>query len=215
VATTTKVTGSITVTSPNGGEMWIPGTTRFISWKSYNLTGDVDIQLSTDGGTTWTTIIADTENDGTEPWTIAKIFTSKAKIKVVSAANKNVYDLSNRIFSITTIASNELHIKSISLRMWPITMGSAEYVRATATVTIVDGHGNLIEGAEVYGQWSEATSENDYGKTSSKGTVSLSSNLIVVRTSTTFVFTVTDVVLNGYTYEPASNLANSAKISSA
>ena len=45
--------GSITVTSPNGGEIWPIGSVQNISWTSSGLTGNVKIEVSRNGGTSW------------------------------------------------------------------------------------------------------------------------------------------------------------------
>lgn len=40
-----QITGSLTVTSPNGGETWKAGTTETVTWTSTSTTGNVDISL--------------------------------------------------------------------------------------------------------------------------------------------------------------------------
>lgn len=57
---------TILVTSPNGGESWIAGGSATVTWMSTGTIGSVDILLSTNGGTTWTTLADNTANDGTE-----------------------------------------------------------------------------------------------------------------------------------------------------
>ena len=53
-ATATIGGGSITVTSPNGGEIWPIGSSQNIAWTSSGLTGNVKIEISRNGGTSWT-----------------------------------------------------------------------------------------------------------------------------------------------------------------
>ncbi len=58
-ATNLFVTDSrITVLTPNGGEIWYPGTNQLITWDTDNVTA-VDIEYSTDGGNTWLIITED------------------------------------------------------------------------------------------------------------------------------------------------------------
>jgi len=90
---------SITVSSPNGGESWEPGTTHAITWASSNITGNVKIELLLE--TTTVVLIADTENDGTWDWTISEDQPEAAGYSVkVSALTGNVSDASNATFSI-------------------------------------------------------------------------------------------------------------------
>ena len=90
----------IAVTSPNGGENWITGTTQTITWTSAGLSGQVKIELSRDGGTTWKTIIFSTPNDGSQPWKVTGQATTEARIRVVSVTNRAVLDVSDANLSI-------------------------------------------------------------------------------------------------------------------
>lgn len=91
----------ITVTSPNGGESWYVGTSHSIMWKS-NLGGYVEIDLSTDGGTTWQVVSASTGNFGSRSWTVPSQPTTQALIRVTSltAGFTAISDTSNAVFSI-------------------------------------------------------------------------------------------------------------------
>lgn len=46
---------TITITSPTGGETWYVGDSNTITWTSSNAGSDVKIELSHDGGSTWST----------------------------------------------------------------------------------------------------------------------------------------------------------------
>jgi len=92
---------SITVTSPNGSETWASGASQAITWTSNVGGGNVNIELSRDGGLNWTTIFANTPNDGTQAWTVTTPTTVLALIKVSSAINAAVFDVSNANFTIT------------------------------------------------------------------------------------------------------------------
>ncbi|MCJ7508621.1 MAG: hypothetical protein MUO85_07835, partial [candidate division Zixibacteria bacterium] len=91
---------SITVTSPNGGEVWYVGENHNITWTSRSFTGSVKIEYSTNGGSSWTTIIASTPDDGSHPWTIPNYPTSQGKVRVSDAADGIPYDISDANFSI-------------------------------------------------------------------------------------------------------------------
>jgi hypothetical protein len=75
---------------------------------------------------------------------------------------------------------------------------------ARAIVTIRDEPGLPVEGATVYGSWSGDYIGDDSGTTLANGRVRFLSGR-VQGSSATFTFTVTDVVKDGYTYDPDSN----------
>jgi hypothetical protein len=52
----TIAAGTITVTSPNGGETWYTGDSNNITWDSSHVAGNVKISVSRDGGSTWSVI---------------------------------------------------------------------------------------------------------------------------------------------------------------
>jgi len=99
----------ITVVSPNGGEKWVIGTIQTINWISDGIYGQVRIDLSQDGGTTWKTIVNSTPNDGNQAWKVTGPATAEARIRVVSINNQDVYDVSDANF---TIASPTITIVS-------------------------------------------------------------------------------------------------------
>ena len=91
---------TITVTSPNGGESWTAGSSQNITWSSSNVTGNVKIEVSRDGGTTWTTAIASTPNDGRQTWVVTGPTTTQARIRITSVSAPTVSDTSNTNFTI-------------------------------------------------------------------------------------------------------------------
>lgn len=91
---------SITVLSPNGGELWRVGERRTISWSTNGVLGKVRIQISRNGGATWKNIAAGTPNDGVHPWRVTKPVTGNALIRVLSVDNLSILDVSNSSFTI-------------------------------------------------------------------------------------------------------------------
>ena len=77
-------TGSITVTSPAGGEQWANNSTHNIMWTWTGVAGNVNIQLSRNGGSTWTTIVGNTANDGIQSWKVKRPSTNTARIRICS-----------------------------------------------------------------------------------------------------------------------------------
>ncbi|MEQ1645210.1 MAG: M12 family metallo-peptidase [Pyrinomonadaceae bacterium] len=85
---------SITLGSLNTGEIARRVAARTINWSSDNLTGNVRIELSRNGSVNWETIIADTENDGSQTISITGRPTNQARIRLTSLANPAVSDSS-------------------------------------------------------------------------------------------------------------------------
>ncbi len=92
--------GSVTVTSPNGGEVWAKGSTENITWTYSGEVGNVKISYSTDNGFTWTTIVSSTANNGSYPWKLPDILADECLVKVTDAAISQISDISNDVFSI-------------------------------------------------------------------------------------------------------------------
>jgi hypothetical protein len=80
---------------------------------------------------------------------------------------------------------------------------------ATAQVSVKDANHNTIAGAAVTGDWSGVVSGSASGTTNTSGVASISSSR-TKSTTGTFVFTVTGVTYNGYTYVPSNNATGSA-----
>jgi len=91
---------SITVVSPNGGEQWVRGQVATMRWTSANLTGRIRIELSRDGGASFETLYANTENDGVQDWLVGGASTSMALIRMTSNENLSVADISDGLFSL-------------------------------------------------------------------------------------------------------------------
>jgi len=89
---------SITVTSPNGGEIWYSGLEKNITWRSVGEVGPVKIELSTDNGQNWQEIVAETENDGLFTWTVPEISSTTCLIRVSEADDGVPSDISDSVF---------------------------------------------------------------------------------------------------------------------
>ncbi len=90
----------ITVTVPNGSENWQIGGSEGIQWTSSNITGNVKIELSRNGGSTYETLFAGTTNDGSESWNVTGSISSAALIRITSVSIPLVSDVSDANFSI-------------------------------------------------------------------------------------------------------------------
>jgi len=103
----TIVNATLTVGYPNGGEVWFVGETEDILWTSQNV-DSVRIELSTDGGTSWTTIIDSIPSSGNYSWIVtASDSSDECLIKISDIQINGIDDISDGYFSIDIITSLE------------------------------------------------------------------------------------------------------------
>jgi hypothetical protein len=108
--TVSNSSGPFTVTAPNTAVSWVGNSSQTITWNVANTTAtpvscaNVKISLSTDGGSTFSTLVASTPNDGSEAVTIPNTPTTTARIKVEAVGNI-FFDISNTNFTITSGSS--------------------------------------------------------------------------------------------------------------
>ena len=96
----TTTCGGLTVTSPNGGETWILGATLPITWNSTGLDGSVKIELSLNGGSTYTPLFSSVANTGSKNWLVAGAMSSHARVRVTAVNAPSVLDSSDADFTI-------------------------------------------------------------------------------------------------------------------
>lgn len=120
---------SVTVVSPNGGEVWKIGSLHDITWAATDkvaaVTG-IDIKYSVDGGATYPFTIATGEaDDGLYHWTIPNTPSRKCRVKVIAHDNAGLTgeDVSNANF---IIAKPNIWVKppSFDLTLPPNTIWS-------------------------------------------------------------------------------------------
>lgn len=121
----------------------------------------------------------------------------------------NEAELSN-IVSIVA-PSNLMHVGSIILSKQTLGRGYFTCTRAVAVVTILDGNGNPVKGARVYGRWSGLVGGGIFGITDANGRVTFKSRFIR-NASGTFTFTVNNVTKNGWIYDSEANEETSDSI---
>jgi endonuclease/exonuclease/phosphatase family metal-dependent hydrolase len=93
-------TGSVTVTSPNGGESWAGGSVQNVTWTSSGV-ANVKLEYTLDGST-WSVITASTPAAASSyAWTVPSSASTAAKVRVTDAAAATVTDASNAAFTIT------------------------------------------------------------------------------------------------------------------
>ncbi len=92
--------GEITVTSPNGGEVFMADNIHYITWSSVNAGGQVHIEYSLNGGATWLTIEEESTNDGVHLWTVPNVSSNLAMIRITSLEDITVFDVNDGYFTI-------------------------------------------------------------------------------------------------------------------
>ena len=105
--TVTNSSGPFSVTAPNTAVSWAGNSSQTITWNVAGTTAapvscaNVKISISTDGGATFSTLVASTANDGSEAVTIPNTPTTTARVKIEAVGNI-FFDISNTNFTITS-----------------------------------------------------------------------------------------------------------------
>ncbi|MBM4176845.1 MAG: choice-of-anchor D domain-containing protein [Ignavibacteria bacterium] len=108
--TSAVVSPSVTVNSPNGGETWYVGQSKNITWTSQVIT-NVKIELTTNNGTIWSTIIASTPaSNGSYAWTVTNTPSAQCKVRISDASNAATNDESNSTFTISSQLCKDLNV---------------------------------------------------------------------------------------------------------
>jgi hypothetical protein len=95
-----SVQQELTVTSPNGGEVWQAGTSQTITWSSTNI-ASVKIEYTTNNGLNWSSIVSNTPSDGYYIWTqVPASSSTNCRIKISDTEDSFPYDFSNAVFTI-------------------------------------------------------------------------------------------------------------------
>lgn len=106
IVTVNGTAGPFSVSAPNTAVSYTGGSSQTVTWAVAGTTANgvncanVDILLSTNGGTTWSTLLAATPNDGTQAVTIPNTPGTTNRI-MVKGTNHIFFDVSNTNFTIT------------------------------------------------------------------------------------------------------------------
>ena len=131
-----EVLKSITVISPNGGEVWPAGSSQNIKWTS---TGVINVKLdySTNNGSSWTQIVANTlASIGNFAWAIPNIQSSSCLIRVSDASNISMTDTSNAVFTIYQTDPTFVSIPGGTFQMGDVEGVGASNEKPVHTVTV-------------------------------------------------------------------------------
>ncbi|MBD3410576.1 MAG: DUF5123 domain-containing protein [Ignavibacteriales bacterium] len=90
----------VEVVAPNGGELWRVGNTMDIQWNSAGAT-NLKLEYSTNGGSTWTTIVASTSASlGRYTWTIPNDVSTNCLVRAEDVDDATEADTSDASFEI-------------------------------------------------------------------------------------------------------------------
>lgn len=122
--TVSAASGPFKVTVPNTAVTYAGNSSQTVTWDVASTTAspvscaNVDILISTDGGTTWTALATATANDGSEVVLIPNLDTTTARIMV--KANGNIFfDVSDANFTITKTELAVSDVNKTSLQVFP------------------------------------------------------------------------------------------------
>lgn len=157
--TTDANSGPFLVTYPNAlGIVWTGHETRIITWDVANTDAapincsDVNISISLDGGTTFTTLISNTPNDGSEAITVPNTNSTKAIILVSSVA-ETFFDISNRLFKIVATSAGIVEENNVQLRLYPNP--------TTGLLQLAINEGKRINGYQIINIYGKVVLSND------------------------------------------------------
>jgi len=90
-----------TVLKPNGGETLKAGDPYTISWDDFGNQGEnVRIEISRNGGSSWSLITSSTANDGSYKWTVSLPGSTQCRIRITSTSDPSYTDTSDADFTI-------------------------------------------------------------------------------------------------------------------
>jgi chitodextrinase len=107
IVTVNGTAGPFSVSAPNTAVSYVGGSSQTVTWAVAGTTANgvncanVDILISTNGGTSWSTLLAATPNDGTQAVTIPNTPGTTNRI-MVKGTNHIFFDVSNTNFTITS-----------------------------------------------------------------------------------------------------------------
>ncbi|MBK6914186.1 MAG: hypothetical protein IPH11_11270 [Ignavibacteriales bacterium] len=125
----------IKILAPNGGEQWQSNTSKSIEWSSYEIS-DVKIEFTSNGGTSWNTIISSTPSTGNYLWNVPSLNSTVCKIRISNVTDSSAFDESDNYF---TIQSDGLFI------VWAKTFGNI-WDDEGLSITETGDHGFAITG---------------------------------------------------------------------
>ena len=199
IVTVNGTAGPFTVNSPNTAVSYAGGSTQTVTWAVAGTTANgvncanVDILISTDGGTSWSTLLAATPNDGTQAVTIPNTPGTTNRI-MVKGTNHIFFDVSNTNFTITAGSTDTVAPTAPTLAASGTTQTTTNLSWSGATDNVAVTGYDVLRNGTVIGSTTTATTFAVTGLTASTaytfnvrakdaaGNVSVNSNTVNVTT---------------------------------
>lgn len=125
----------VTVISPNGGESWSVGDIESITWTAWNVGSTVDVELSRNGGGSWSTIVSGTPNDGAYSFAVTGPQSSQCRVRIKSSTYSWVSDTSDNDFTVFDPMIFSDGFESNDVSAWASATGLVD------VVTLMSGEG--------------------------------------------------------------------------
>ncbi|WP_162128403.1 reprolysin-like metallopeptidase [Flavobacterium phycosphaerae] len=162
VVTVNATAGPFAVTIPNTAVSYPAGSAQTVTWNVAGTTtnsvncANVDILISTNGGTTWSTLLAATPNDGSESVTMPATVGTTNRI-MIKGTNHIFFDVSNTNFTITAASSDTTPPSAPTLTASGTTVNSTNLSWTTSTDNVgVTGY-EVYQGGVLIGTTTTAT----------------------------------------------------------
>lgn len=118
----------LTLTYPDGGESFTPGSTEIIQWDAFNTTGNLNLQYSINNGTSWINIATVSGATTLHLWNIPNNVSGTCLVRITDATNNtsqstNVFSIANRVNSVivTQVCDTFINIS------WNAVAGASSY----------------------------------------------------------------------------------------
>src|SRR6185436_13069851 len=147
-----RSTPSVTVTSPNGGESWVVGSSHAITWTATDAEGiaanGITLEYSANNGSSWLPVASGLANSGSFSWTVPNTPSLTALVRATAAdlhAN-TATDASDAVFTIQGASST-----SLTSSPNPSVVGQSVTLTATVTPASATGSVEFFDGATSLG----------------------------------------------------------------
>jgi len=126
---------SLTIISPDGGEKLKADSSFNIQWGSKEFSGNIKLEISTNKGSTWSSIKDSTTNDGRYSWKVPEINSTNCLLKITSIGDSTITDTSNTYFSIKTETP-----PTLPLKLWNFAVVATNSIYMKTGVKIFTGN---------------------------------------------------------------------------
>ena len=94
---------SLTITFPDGGENFMGGAHKWISWWWTDSIDQVDLHYSLNNGANWTNIESNLTNEGHHSWIVPQQPSAQCLVRVRDSSSPATYDISDSVFRIRSL----------------------------------------------------------------------------------------------------------------